>query len=139
MEAWPKQLRGVREGQGMCSLAQYGGYHEIDWIAYDKVASPGEDNRFAVLMLPFATAPPDIDFTGLPSPPGTAALRLCRNGTTDILVFGNGRKLELVEERLVTDGALAWIQKNAEGQRHGTVIGGETLTWDGEAVPVWDR
>jgi hypothetical protein len=139
MEAWPKQLRGVREGQGMCSLAQFGGYREIDWIAYDKATRPGEDNRFAVLMLPFATAPPDIDFTGLPSPPGTAILRLCRNKTTDILVFGTGQKLVLLEERLVTDGALAWIQEDAEGQHHGTVIGGETLTWDGEAVPCWDQ
>ena len=139
MEAWPNQLIGVREGQGMCSLAQYDGYREIDWIAYDKTTSPGEDNRFAVLMVPFATAPPEVEFTGLPSPPGTANLQIRRNKTTDYLIFGNGKRLTLLEGHLVTDGAMAWIQEDAEGQSRGEVIGGETLTWDGEAVPSWDR
>jgi len=60
MEAWPDQLSGVREGQAMCSLAQFGGYREIDWIAYQKPVRPGNDNRFAVLMLPLVDAPPYV-------------------------------------------------------------------------------
>jgi hypothetical protein len=134
MEAWPDRLSGVRKGQGMCSLAQFGGYRQIDWIAYEKLSSLGDDNRFAVLMLPFSKTPPAVEFTGLPSPPGTAALRLRRDQTTDILVFGTDQRLVLLEDRLVTDGALAWIREDGQGQRRGTVVGGETLTWDGRAV-----
>jgi hypothetical protein len=139
VEAWPDQLSGVREGRGMCSLAQFGGYREIDWIAYDKPVRRGNDNRFAVLMLPFADTPPEVEFTALSSPPGTAVLRLRRDRSTDFLVFGNGRRLVLMEGRLVTDGALAWIREDGQGQRRGTVIGGPVLTWDGQAVPCWDR
>jgi len=138
VEAWPDQLSGVREGQGMCSLAQFGGHREIDWIAYDKSARPGDDNRFAVLMFPFANAPPEVEFTTLSSPSRTAALQLRRDRTTDLLVFGNGRRLVLLDGRLVTDGALAWMREDSQGQRHGTVIGGETLTWEGQPVPSWE-
>jgi len=139
LEAWPDQLTGVRKGQGMCSLAQFGGYREIDWIAYDKSARPGKSNRFAVLMLPFADVAPEVEFTGLPSLPGTAALRLRWAQTTDFIVFGNGQRLVLLEERLVTDGVFAWIREDNEGRRSGEVIGGKTLTWDGEAVPSWNH
>ena len=139
MEAWPDQLSGVREGRGMCSLAQFGGHREIDWIAYQKPVRIGPDNRFAVVMLPFKDHPPDVQWTALPSPPGTAALRLCRGQTTDFLVFGNGKPLTLMEDRFVTNGVLAWMREDDEGQRRGTVVGGETLTWAGQAVPSWDR
>ena len=98
-EAWPEQPGDVRQGKGMCSLAQFGGYREIDWIAYDKPARAGEDNRFAVLMMPFDDKPPAVQFTAEPSPPGTAVLRLEHAGTTDLLVFGNGQRLELLEGR----------------------------------------
>lgn len=138
VEAWPDRLNGVREGRGMCSLAQFGGYREIDWIAFDKPARPGDDNRFAVLMLPFADAPPEVEFTALSSPPGTAALRLRRDGLTDFLVFGDGQRLVLIDGRLVTDGALAWIREDDKGRRRGAVVEGATLTWDGQAVPSWD-
>ena len=138
-EGWPDQLSGVREGQGMCSLAQFGGHKEIDWIAYDKATVAGDNNRFAVLMLPFAKDPPEVEFTAVPSPPGTAALRLVRNGTTDHVVFGNGRRLVPFEGRLVTDGQFAWIRQDAQTPRHGLVIGGKTLTWQGDPVRVESR
>lgn len=138
-EAWPDQLSGVREGQGMCSLAQFGGHREIDWIAYDKPARPGNDNRFAVLMLRFPETPPEVELTAIPSPPGTAAVQLVRNGWTDLLVFGTGQRLALLEGRLVTDGAFAWIRQEGRAQRRGTVIGGKTLTWEGQTVSRWPR
>ena len=47
--ASPEQLTAVRHGKGMCSLAELGGYREIDWIALDKPANRGDDNRFVVL------------------------------------------------------------------------------------------
>lgn len=135
-EAWPDQLSGVREGRGMCSLAQFGGRAEIDWIAYDKATVAGDDNRFAVLMMPFAKAPPEVEFTAMSSPPGTAAVQLVRGKTTDFVVFGNGRRLMLFEDRFATDGRFAWMRKDGQGRRHGLVIGGETLTWQGDPVRV---
>ena len=135
MEAWPDRLSGVREGKGMCSLSQFGGYREIDWIAYDRATGPGDDNRFGVLMLPFADAPPEVEFSALPSPPDTAALQLVRGAVTDFLIFGNGKRLALLDGRLVTDGAFAWIRRDAKGQRYGTLVQGKTLTWDGHDIP----
>lgn len=133
-EAWPDRLDGVREGRGMCSLAQFGGRKEIDWIAYDKKSVSGDDNRFAVLILPFREHAPKVEFTAAPSPPGTAALELVRNGTTDLVVFGNGGQLVLFEDRLVTDGLFAWMRQDAEGSRHGSVVGGQALTWQGADI-----
>jgi hypothetical protein len=136
MEAWPAQLSNVREGQGKCAMntPKASRQIDIDWIAYDKKGQEGNDNRFAVLMMPFSDTAPDVKFTALQSPPGTAALRLCRGETTDILVFGNGNKLELLDGQLVTDGAFAWIHKDAKGQRRGRVVEGKTLNWNGQPI-----
>jgi len=139
VEAWPDELTDVRQGEGMCSMSIFGEPREIDWIAYDKIGRNGADNRFAVLMMPFADAPPDVNFTPEPSPPGTTVLRLRRGKTSDLLVLGNGRPLTLLDNRLVTDGAFAWVHQDEKGRRRGVLVEGKELTWDGRSLPSWDR
>lgn len=135
IEAWPDQLSDIRKDMGMNSLAQYGGRKEINWIAYDKPVRTGKNNRFAVLMYPFKNTPPEMEYIALPSPPGTAALKLSRTEATDYLIFGNGERLTLLDGKLVTDGAFAWVREDSKGQRVGIVIGGgEMLTWDGNDI-----
>jgi hypothetical protein len=137
-EAWPDQLGRIRKGRGMCALEErYGDrrHGKIDWIAYDKKTRTGNDNRFAVLMLPFAETPPAVTFRALPSPPGTALLQLVHNGIENLVLFGNGTRLELMKGRLVADGALAWMRKNRKGRYTGLRVGGSTLQWDGKLLP----
>jgi hypothetical protein len=136
--ASPEQLTGVRKGKGMCSLAELGGYREIDWVALDKPARRGDDNRFTVLMLPFAKTAPQVEFTAAPSPPGTTCVTLRRGDRTDTLVFGSGRPLTLLDGRLATDGQFAWIREQ-DGVRRGMVVGGAVLTWEGRAVNAMER
>jgi hypothetical protein len=137
MEAWPGQIEKTREGRGMCALENENGerrHGEIAWIAYDKKTRAGHDNRFAVLMLPFAERAPEVTFNALPSPPGTALLQLIRNGVENLIVFGNGRRLELMNGRLAMDGSFAWMQKRRDGRYEACPTPGTTLTWDGRDV-----
>ena len=97
----------------------------------------GDDNRFVVLMLPFAKAALQVEFTAAPSPPGTACVTLRRGDRTDTLVFGSGRPLTLLDGRLATDGRFAWLRMQ-DGAWQGRVVGGAVLTWKGRAVKAMD-
>ena len=112
--------------------------HEIDWIALDKPVRQGDDNRFAVLMLPFRDKAPEVEFTSTPSPPGTACVTLRRNHRSDTLVFGNGKPLTLLDGRLVTDGQFAWVREQ-DGVRQGRIVGGTTLSWAGQPLPMLEK
>ena len=103
------------------------------------VKRPGDDNRFAVLMMPFAETPPEVEFTAEPSPPGTAVVCLRRGQATDWLVFGNGDRLVLLQGRLVTDGAFAWVGQDDQGRCRGILVKGQELTWDGQPLPGPDN
>lgn len=139
--AWPEQL-SVRHGKGLASLGggrgDRGVRKEIDWIALDKPVRRGDDNRFAVLMLPFADKAPEVEFTAAPSPPGTACVTLRRGNRTDTLVFGSGKPLTLLDGRLITDGQFAWIREQ-DGVRQGRVVGGNTLSWAGQPLRALEK
>ena len=135
----PSNSRACARARG-CSLAELGGSREIDWVALDKPARRGDDNRFVVLMLPFAKTAPQVAFTAAPSPPGTACVTLRRGDRTDTPVFGSGTALTLGRPvghrwpvRLAADARRGVAGEGRE--RRGADLGGSGREGDGLTKP----